>query len=139
MLKVHETINSIAAASAILIAFYFGLEQRQDTKELRDQAKENILLRSTIQSGDYKPTISRTENDGILLRLKYNLIISNISTKDTAIVDAKSYYEVSHTKEFTDYMPTIDPNFKPINIAAYHSESISLDVFLPLDKKCLVQ
>lgn len=124
----HAIVNSIGVVISLALGAATYWKQAE-------QAKENIIFTANIENPDFKSKIVQNNRGGVLITVKYKLLISNLSSANTAIVDAAAYNFVS-SREYTDYTVASDPLDTPINLNAGEAKILKLDVRVPLGAKC---
>lgn len=129
--KLHETINSVGVLISILLGLAVFRKQYEESKE-------NIIFTANIQNGDFKSKLAQNNRGGgVLITLKYKLLITNLSSTSTSIVDATAYNSSSSNDgQYTDYEVASDPLDKPIYLTAGKAENLNLDVRVPISARC---
>ncbi|MCP1854522.1 MULTISPECIES: hypothetical protein [unclassified Bradyrhizobium] len=124
----HATVNSIGVVISVALAAATYLKQAE-------QAKQNIIFTASIENPDFKSRIVQNNRGGVLITVKYKLLISNLSSANTAIIDATAYNFINYG-EYTNYTVASDPLETPINLNAGEAKILKLDVRVPLGAKC---
>src|SRR5258705_13307247 len=96
--KLHETINSVGVLISILLSSAVFWKQYAESKE-------NIIFTANIENGDFKSKLAQDNRGGVLITLKYKLVIANLSSTNTSIVEATAYNfrNFSNGGQYSDY------------------------------------